>query len=228
MRKLLTDIGDLYFLAGQDNKALQRYREATDSLKHRDVWDKQIWLARAYDGAGAALDQQGKYPEALAEFDKAAKAWPQFREPWVRKAVTYDRMGKYNKALEAADHAMKKLESEATVAWVVLAEASAQTGKMTQAKAAIVIATKRDTKLAGRIGKSLDNWKHAVDKLTRVDLKYPLEREPASAPKKPADGKTDKGKKYGRGFPNTSYELRIGDRFGVSGFEGWGTGRRVV
>lgn len=191
--RMLLDIGELHFLAGQDAKALQRYREAADSLRSREAWDSKIWLAQAYDGAGAVYDQQGKYPEALAEFDKAAKAWPQFREPWVRMAVTYDRMGKYDKALEAADHAMKKLESEATIAWVALAQASAQTGKTTQAKAAITIVTKRDEKLAGRLGKSLDDWKHAVDRLTRMDLKYPLELEPAPAPKKaPVKAKPEK------------------------------------
>ena len=192
--RMLLDLGELYFLAEQDEKALDRYRDAADNLKGREAWDSKMWLAQAYSGSGAVFDQQGKYPRAIAEFDRASKAWPQFREPWVRMAVTYDRMGKYSKALAAADHAMKKLESESTIAWVALAEASAHTGKTTQAKAAIAIVNGRDAKLAGRIGKSLDDWKQAVDKLTRADLKYPLEKEPALVPKKPA-GKTDKAKK---------------------------------
>lgn len=182
--RIMLDIGDLHFLAGQDEEALKAYRQADESMKGRQSWDNKMWQAQAYDGIGAVYDQQGKYPDALEQFTKASKAWPEFREPWVRMAVTYDRMGKYDKALEAADHAMKKLESEATVAWVALAEASAQTGKTTQAKAAITIVTKRDDKLAARLGKSLDDWKTAVDRLTRSDLKFPMEREPAPAPKK--------------------------------------------
>jgi hypothetical protein len=102
-------------------------------------------------------------------------------------------MGKYDKALDAADHAIKKLESEATIAWVALAEASAQTDKTVQAKAAITMVTKRDEKLAARLGKNLDDWKTAVDRLSRTDLKYPLEREPAPPQKKaPAKAKAPK------------------------------------
>lgn len=192
---LLLDLGDLYFLSNNDDRAVDRYKDAIASIGHYATFDRQMLLAQAHDGIGAIYDLQGKYPEALAEFEKASKAWPEFREPWVRKAVTYDRMGKYDKALEADNHAMKKLESEATVAWVALGEASAQTGNTAQTKTAIAIVAKRDTKLADRIGKSLENWKHAVDKLTRVDLKYPLERVPAPAPKKAAAKAKPAGKK---------------------------------
>lgn len=180
--RLLKDIGDLYFLAKKNDLAIRRYKKAIDNLQSREVWDKKMWLAQAHDGLGAVYDQQGKYTEALAEFEKASKVWPEFREPWVRKAVTYNRMARYDSALESADHAMKKLGSEAVVAWVALAQASARSGNAVQAKAAIAVVADRDSEIASRIGKNLDDWKSAVDRLSRSDLKYPLEREPAPPP----------------------------------------------
>ena len=72
------------------------------------------------------------------------------------------------------------------MAWVALAQASIRTGNTVQAKAAITIVTERNEKLASRVGKTPAEWKYAVDRLTREDLKYPLEREPAPPPKKPA------------------------------------------
>lgn len=182
---LLYDIGNLHYLAGNDKEALKSFRRAADKLEERGAWEKDKWLARAWNGVGAVYDQQGKHDEAIKQFEKASKSWPEFREPWVRKAVTLNRMGKYDKALEAADHAMKKLDSEATVAWAAFAQASVQTDKTEQAKAAIAIVKERDEKLAARLGKSLDDWKTAVDRLTREDLKYPLEKEPAPPPKQP-------------------------------------------
>lgn len=182
---LMLDVADVNYLAGRDGKSLDYYVRLAGTIRRQDSQDKKKWLARVYEGEGIALDAQGRYTEALAAFEKATKQWPEFRGPWVRMAVTYDKMGKYDKAIESGNHALKKLDSEATIAWVAIAEAFARTGDVKQAKAAIAMVVGRDKKLAARIGSSINDWKNAVDKLTRDELKFPLERELAPEPKKP-------------------------------------------
>lgn len=188
---LILDIADVYYLDGKDGSAIDYYLKARKMINKSLLQDndKKSWRARIYSRIGTVYDSQGKYDLALGEFTKASKAWPEFREPWVRMAVTYDRMGEYKKAIESANHAVKKLDSEAGVAYVALAEAFTQTGDMTQAKGAIANAAGADGDLVKRIGDKSDDWKTAVDKLTRDDLKFPLEKELAPQPKKPARGK---------------------------------------
>lgn len=184
---LILDIGDLNYLAGKQKAAIAHYRKFIKAVKRAKLAapDENQTLARAYVGIGAAYDAQGDYNAAIREFKKAEKAWPDFRDPWVRMAVTYDRMGDYQKAVESADHALKKLDSEAVAAWVAAAQAYVKTGDMKQAKVAITMVEKDDEDLAGRIGSKIDKWGNAVDKLTRQDLRFPLENEPAPKPKKP-------------------------------------------
>lgn len=191
------DIADLYYMAEQDNNALRYYQQSIKSINSVPAVDLHMWRAQAHNGIGNIYDLQGKHREALAQFKKASKAWPDFREPWVRMAIAYCRMGMYDQALEAADHAQKKLGSEALTAWVALGQASLHSDKSAQAKTAMAIVRDKDEKLAARMG----DWRQAVDRLSRQDLRYPLERQdyptPQRAPagdrktKKQADTKPD-------------------------------------
>lgn len=182
---LMLDIADAYYLSKNDSLALEYYQKPEAIIKQRKAVEGNKLLARIYDGEGMLLDAQGRYPEALALFGQASKEWPEFREPWVRMAVTYDRMGMYNKAIDSANHAIKKLDSDAIVAWIALAEAFARTGDTKQAKAAIAMVAGKDKDLATRIGPTTDDWKSVVGKLTREDMKFPLESQLAPEPKKP-------------------------------------------
>lgn len=191
---LMLDAADVNLLANQDKKALELFGRAVEPIKHGNVPDKKQWLARLYDGEGAALYAMGDYDTALGKFEQAKKQWPEFREPWVRMAVTYDKMGKYDKAISAGNYAVQNLGSKATVVWVALAEAFANKGDEVQAATAITMVKSSDEKLAGRIGENLEDWKSAVSKLNRVELGFPLEKELASEPGK-AEKSTDKKKK---------------------------------
>ena len=148
---LMLDVADVNYLAGRDGKSLDYCVRSAGIMRRQSSPDKE-WLARVYDREGIALDAQGKYPEALAAFEKATKQWPEFRGPWVRMAVTYDKMGKYDKAIESGNHAVQKLGSKATVVWVALAQAFAGANDPVQASTAITMVRSTDKKLAGRIG----------------------------------------------------------------------------
>lgn len=186
---LMLDVADVYYLAKDDAAALERLRKAEGILnEHESSTNKKV-NATIQARFGMIYDAEGKYPEALVAFGKASTDWPELREPWVRTAVTQDRLGKYDKAIEAANHALKKLNSDATVAWVALAQAFAQTGDTTQQKAAIGMVVGRDKRLAEKIESSAGGWKGAVSMLNREDLKFPLEHELAPEPKKPAKPK---------------------------------------
>ncbi|MCL5103400.1 MAG: YIP1 family protein [Armatimonadetes bacterium] len=173
---LIGDIADIYYEAGKPDKSIEYQSRFLNLLEKSEHPDK-TWLARGHSGIGAACDIEGNYDQAIAEFETASKAWPEFKEPWVRMAVTYDRMGRYRKAIESANHAIKKLDSDAPVAWVALVEAFVNIGDIKQAKAAMANLAGLDPDLAARIGNTPADWKSAVTKLTVKDLKFPLEKQ---------------------------------------------------
>lgn len=189
--ELMIDIGNSYFQAGRDDQAISYFRKSVATVEDAERPDGDGLLAEAYNGLGMVHDFQGDGDRAIAEFKKATKLWPTMRDPWNRMAVTYDRMGRYREAIQAANHAMKELKSEATVGWVALAQAFVQAGDMTQGKAAIEMVVGKNEDLAQRIGLKAENWKDAVGKLTREDLAFPLEQELAPPPEKtkPAEEK---------------------------------------
>ena len=190
---VMLDIADIYFRAGKAKDSIKYYNKVLDYIEKAKLGkDAFRGRARVYSGIGAAYDLDGKYDLAIQQFEKSAKEWPDFRDPWVRMAVTYDKMGEYEKAIKSGNHALRQLDSEAITAWVAVAEAFVQTGDTKQAKAAITIVTARDKDLAKKIG---TDWKTAVDKLTVQDLSFPLEKDPAQPEKKQPAKKVEKKKK---------------------------------
>ncbi|MGC8863363.1 MAG: YIP1 family protein [Armatimonadota bacterium] len=184
---LTLDAADVYYLLRDSELAIRYYRKFEKMVRKANLGkDEGRQLARPLAGVGAAYDLDGRYQLALEEFQAAQKAWPEFRDPWVRAAVTYNRLGDYPKAVECAEHATGKLKSRAAVAYAALAQAYAGLGDTAKARMAYRELRKIDDELAARIGTGPDQWKNAVSKLTPQDLKFPLEKEPAPPPKKPS------------------------------------------
>ena len=175
---LLLDIADTYYLAGNCDSSMSYYKKYLRIVKQAKIGKGEgVWTARAYSGIGSVYYSQGKYDAAIDEFLKATRAWPEFRDVWVRLALAYDQIQEYDKAIDAADtHALKKLDSQASVAWVALAQAYIRKNDTKQAKAAIGMVAGLDPDLAKRIGEGEANWANSVNKLTRSDLKFPLEK----------------------------------------------------
>lgn len=186
--QVMLDVASLYFLASKDELALRYYRKSLEAIKPFKLTDESVFRAHVYSGMGAVRDVQGNYPSAISYFRKAGAGWPEFREPWVRMAITYDRMGDYKKAMESADHAVKKLGSEANMAQVALLEAYARTGDAKNAKATFDKLLESDKDLAKRIGSRPQDWNNAVAKLTRSDLRFPLERSIVPPPTRAEPG----------------------------------------
>ena len=186
---LMLDTANVLHLAGNDKGSLDYCRRAGEIVNRQEGQGRNQWLARIHDQSGTALDAQGQSAQALSEFTQAAKQWPEFREPPIRMAVTYDRMGRYDEAIKAGNRAVLKLGSKSPIVWVALLEAFANNGDTKQAKAAMVNLAAKDENLAKLIGPKLDDWKSAVGKLSRKDLKFPLENEMAPKPEKPEKAK---------------------------------------
>lgn len=183
---LMFDLADTYYVADEPDQSIQTYNRLITLIKKAKLSKYESkTLARPYTGIGAAYDLQGKYDQALRYFRLSAKAWPEFRDPWVRMAVTYNRIGEYKKAIESGEHATKKLRSKAAVVYVALVQAYAQTKDIKKAEAAVKELRRLNESLAKKIGNNPNDWKNAVAKLSPQDLKYPLERQPAPAPKQP-------------------------------------------
>ncbi len=183
---LISDTADLFYQASQPNRALDYYHKMliyTQSAAPTREYVK-ILTAHAYNGLGMAHDIMGNYEQAIEQFQEAGNIWKEFREPWVRMAVIYNRMGQYDEAIESANHAVIKLGSEAAVVQLALAQAYANVGNAKQAKTAFDEAEKLNPKLAKKIGSKPANWKIAASKLTTQDLKFPLEADLATPEKK--------------------------------------------
>lgn len=187
---LLLEIGDLYYSAGDDAKADKAFRKALKSPPPA-LADRKSQDARARVGLGMVDDIRGDYDAAIKQFEQSAKLLPKFREPWARSAVTRARMGDYDKAIEAGNHAVKTLKSEAPEAYLALTQAYTVKGDDKQAKASYKKLQELDKDLAKRVGPTPADWKNAVSKLTRKDLVFPLEKQIVQPqdppqPKKPA------------------------------------------
>jgi len=190
---LMLDAANTYYLAGDFEQSAKWYGEYERSIS-KDVRDEsgtgpKMALSLAYTGYGSIADARGQYDDAIKEFSRATKAWPEFKDPWVRMAITFDRMGKYEDAIRAGNHAVKKLDSKAPLVWVALAQAFTRTGDKTQANAAIAMVTGLNADLCKRIASKTDDWSNAVSKLTREDLKFPLEKDLVAETKKPVKKK---------------------------------------
>jgi len=183
---LTLDAADVYYLLRRSEPAIRYYRKFEAMVRKANLGKEEgRQLARPLSGVGAVYDLDGRYDLALKQFEAARKAWPEFRDPWVRAALTYNRIGDYKKAVESARHAVGRLQSKAAVAYVALAQAYARLGDAAKAESAYRELKKIDDELAAKIGTRLDDWKNAASKLTPQDLKFPLEKEPAPQPKKP-------------------------------------------
>ncbi|MEM9246433.1 MAG: tetratricopeptide repeat protein [Cyanobacteria bacterium P01_F01_bin.153] len=64
--------------------------------------DPQLWYAR-----GNALDELGRYDEAIAAYDRALEADPKFYAAWVNRGYCLDRLGRYRGAITAFDQALR-------------------------------------------------------------------------------------------------------------------------
>jgi hypothetical protein len=189
------EIGDASYAGGDYSQAEKYYRMALKSPKSTAAIGLPPQDARAWLGLGMVEDIRGNYKDAVADFKKSARLWKQFREPWTRLAITYARMRDYDKTIEAGDHAIKELKSEAPEVYVALLEAHTAKGDLGRAKSDYGSLKKLNEDLAKRIGDKPEGWKNAVGKLTRSDLKFPLEEQMAKPPERPKRGAPPAGAK---------------------------------
>lgn len=192
---LSLDVADFSFAAGNDDKALSYYERSLKSPVPSATIDRKTPEAHARVGIGMVRDIRGEHKLALAEFEKAAGLWDQFREPWARSAVTHARMGDAEKAIAAADQAIKKLESKAPPAYVALVQAYVLKGDVEKAKSNHEKLAGLNKDLAERVGKTPEDWKNAVSKLSRQDLRFPLEKQVAKPPERQDPGQARPSKK---------------------------------
>ncbi|MGD2072199.1 MAG: tetratricopeptide repeat protein, partial [Candidatus Thorarchaeota archaeon] len=63
--------------------------------------------ALAWSNKGLALDNLGKYEEAISCYDEAIKIDPQYALAWSNKGLALDNLGKYEEAISCYDEAIK-------------------------------------------------------------------------------------------------------------------------
>lgn len=183
---LILDIADVYYISGKPRLARSYYKRFEKLVREAKLGKEEgKQLARPLSGIGATYEQEGDYNQALAYFRKATTSWPEFKDPWVRLAVTHARLGNYKKALEYSERASKKLKSKAAVLQVALIQTYLGLDDESNARKAYKELKRLDDELAKRIGAKPADWKNAVSKLTAKDLKFPLEKEVVCPPSKP-------------------------------------------
>lgn len=72
--------------------------------------------AQKYYNEGFTLYNQGKYLEALEQFDKASEIDPNFVDAWYNKGVTLSTLGRYPEAIQSYDRVIA-IDPNHTKAW---------------------------------------------------------------------------------------------------------------
>ncbi|MEL6037988.1 MAG: tetratricopeptide repeat protein, partial [Methanothrix soehngenii] len=65
---------------------------------------------------GIDLAEQGRYDEAIAEFDRYIQDYPDYARAWYNKGVALTQQGKYEEALIAFDR-VTDIEPQNSQAW---------------------------------------------------------------------------------------------------------------
>ena len=108
--------------------------------------------AEAWNNKGAALDDQGKYDDAIKAFDEAIRINPNYADAWYNKGVAFYHQKKYNEAIQAYDKAIK-IDPQFADAWQNKGNALEAQGKDKEAAEALYKAV--EILFKKRFGKNL-------------------------------------------------------------------------
>jgi tetratricopeptide (TPR) repeat protein len=100
-------IANCYCFNNNLNECIEYYEKAIDLNPH---------YTEAWYNKGSALDELGRYEEALAAYDHAVDINSQFTRAWYNKGVALGKLGRYGNALTACDKAIDINPQDAT-AW---------------------------------------------------------------------------------------------------------------
>lgn len=139
--------------------------------------------ALAHHAAGTISLSRGESVEALPELEAAVAADPGFVAAWVRLADAYERLGRYEEALEAARRAITELQPGAgRIAFEARAQEAQLTGDLEEARRILEEMERlypRETRVHLALGEAYGaqgRFEEAGEMLTRV-----VEREPSRA-----------------------------------------------
>ncbi len=82
-----------------------------------NVTQPDLELARVWLNKGVALDDLGKYDEAIEAYDEAIRLNPNYAKAWFNKGLSLDDLGKYDEAAKAYDEAIRLDPNNATKPW---------------------------------------------------------------------------------------------------------------
>lgn len=139
---------------------------------YRDLAKVAQWLADT--GTGTMRYFQGDYKAAAADFEKVTKAQPNYAEAQVRLSLAKLRLGDQKAAIDAAEKAIDA-KYKGYLPYLVLAQAYTVTGDAKKAKTNIEAVTLYSEDTAKRVDKSSDGWSKAIETLSPLDLRMPLE-----------------------------------------------------
>ena len=63
----------------------------------------------AWTGKGLCLLYLGRYEEALANYEKTLKIYPNYAQAWLGKGMSYEYLGRYDEALRCFDKSLEIL-----------------------------------------------------------------------------------------------------------------------
>ncbi len=107
------------------------------------TFKKRGWWKRVFDAwageqdlehckSGAELQEQGRFEEAIAEFNEAIRINPKLEWAYVSRAFSYSEMGQYDRALQDCDQAIR-LDPELENAYILRASAYSEMGEFDKA-----------------------------------------------------------------------------------------------
>ena len=121
---LLVD-GDFKFDSGAYDDAEKTYTEA---FKGAQKSGDKLLQATCLCVLGLSIWTQGKYEEALKQFDRAVKLNSKYVEAWLNRGAALIELGKHKKAVECFDKALK-VDLNNALAWCNKGAALVELGK---------------------------------------------------------------------------------------------------
>jgi len=167
--------------AGDYKRAVEAYDDIRKAMPGDAAAD-----AITRTGIGTARYSEGSYAAARDEFEKAAELWRGYAEPRARLGLAYLRLGDPKKAIDAAREAIDS-KGDGWLPQVVLAQAYTTTGQAKKAQEAAKTVAEIDKALSDRLSTGPGGWRTAIERLTPLDLRMPLD-----LPKAPPPGQAKK------------------------------------
>jgi tetratricopeptide (TPR) repeat protein len=112
---VLNNLGVSYWVVGRHSLSIACYRESLRINPYYDIAKKNLaealkvteGIAAKWNNSGVAYGKEGRYPEAIACYEKALQVRPDYADAWYNLALAFQKTGEHARAAEAFSAAIR-------------------------------------------------------------------------------------------------------------------------